>query len=237
MKRVRLTALILAILMITQFLASCTQPTEDGSKNSEDVVKALPDEEVGYEVKEISNDSSQDDEDEDDDDNEDDIIETSGVLNDLNHTEFPVAIPTEGMKQFGAEGYGFITLPDVWIDHSEDYVDFEYNAIALGDPSGINSITLAYIDDLGSTIAVENMLDQVVMHMESRNGENITYDVTSLNGIEAHGIYCLFPDSFTGLMVWTFVVEDGYIHNIFAEGSMLMLLDMVVYIEASYTYE
>ena len=238
MKRVRLAAVILAVIMATQVIAGCAKPVEDDFKKSGELAKNLPDEQLIDEIDDeiVLDETDHIDEDElDEDEIDEGDIDASGILSDLNHTEYPVVVLSEGMKTFGAEGYGFIELPDNWIDYSEEYIDFEYNTIEFGDPSGINSITLAYIDNQGLT--VDDMIDQILRHMESRDGESITTIMSSLNGIDVLVSYCLFPDTFTGLTIWTFVVEDGYIHNIFAEGSMLVLLDMIVYIEASYRYE
>ena len=222
MKKVRIASVLLTVVLIVSLLASCTPPIDEACEDDNSNAEILPIDPSGDE-------SSQNG----------DTDEWAGVLPNLNHTERPTVIPTEGMAQFGREGFGFITLPDDWTDITEeveDPDDPEFTTIAFGDPSGINSITILYIDASGG-LTPADVLNHVGNNMVNMGGENITPGVSTIGDIEALAIYCLFPDTFTGMTVWAFEVHDGYIHSIMAQGSMLVMLDMFAYIEASYVFE
>lgn len=148
------------------------------------------------------------------------------------------------MQVVGTDEFGYVSVPGDWVEFSEldGGTDFQYSNV-----SGTSIITLNVFDDEGMPEEERNQLDSetVASHVWYNLENNGVMDIAgarvTLNGYDAVQVYGSFisedhslPSS---IVCWIVEGEQGVFYYISAEGGLDDIVQVVSYVENSYSLE
>lgn len=144
------------------------------------------------------------------------------------------------MQRVGSEGIGYVSVPSTWLkfEDVEGGDDIQYS-----DPSGISIITLNIFDTSGldeenaKNFNAEFASKNVWINIEnSQEPENIEAAKVKLNDRDAYQVYASYDDE-SMLVTWCVEDDNGVIHYVAAEGTNETIMDIVSFVEESYSFE
>ena len=117
----------------------------------------------------------------------------------------------EGFQRAGAEGFGFVDIPDYWSYHLADA-----DVLQFADPSAENFIILQRFTD--GDMGIEDLIQITASFMDEHGGEDITGGDANVNGIDARVVFATFPMDDTVMAAYIFESGGGTLHKIRVEG-------------------
>lgn len=148
------------------------------------------------------------------------------------------------MQVIGSGEFGYVSVPDNWVEFREldGGTDFQYS-----NSSGTSIITLNVFSDEGLTEEQKDQLDadavasSVWYNLENNEVTDLVGAKVTLNGYDATQVYGYFVNEDHGLpsviVCWIVEDEQGAFHYISAEGTLDDIVDVVSYVESSYSFE
>lgn len=149
---------------------------------------------------------------------------------------------TEEMQTVGTETFGYISIPSTWVKFKDldGGTDFQYSNI-----DGTAIVTMNLFDDAGlsedqkADLDAKTAASSVWMNLEANGVTDIEGASVMLGNYEAYQVYGAFSSEDQGLasfiVCWIFEDENGNFHYISAEAPMESVMDVVSYVEKSYT--
>lgn len=146
------------------------------------------------------------------------------------------------MQTVGTGEFGYVTVPDTWMKFTDldGGTDFQYS-----NPQGTSIITLNTFsfDDLTeeqkSQVDLESAAQSVWYNLENNQVSGIEGARVTLGPYDALQIYGYFTSEDygleSGIVCWVFESSDGVFHYVAAEAALDDLMDVVSYVEDSYT--
>ncbi|MGC4019177.1 MAG: hypothetical protein QM793_08090 [Muricomes sp.] len=149
-----------------------------------------------------------------------------------------------GMQVVGTDEFGYVSVPGDWVKFQEldGGTDFQYSNVP-----GTSIITLNVFDNSGLTEEEKTQLDaetvasHIWYNLENNGVTDITGAKVTLNGLDAVQVYGNFisedyslPSS---IVCWIVEDEQGVFHYISAEGGLDDIVNVVSYVENSYSLE
>lgn len=176
------------------------------------------------------------------------LIETERIIHSLKIDEQQVikvmqeSKSTEVTQTIGNEAMGYVTIPSTWIK----FVDVDGGTdLQYSNAGGTDIITLNIFDDAGLTeeqkakLDAESAASSVWYNLEQNDVTDITGARVTLGGFEAFQCYGMFISEDFGIesmiVCWIFEDESGVLHYISAEGPMMSVMEVVSYVENSFT--
>ena len=138
---------------------------------------------------------------------------------------------SDGTKRVGQEGFGFITIPEYWVNFQN--INSPNVDVAFSDPTGRSIINLFLFDDADPIM----FLSTVAYGMENEGAENIEFAIVDLSGKEVFQVYGYYPHDSTWLVAWAFTGCDGNLRFITAEAPPDNIFEVVAIIENTYSYK
>ena len=135
----------------------------------------------------------------------------------------------EGMQRVGAEGFGFVNIPDNWLQYSGDA-----DVLQFADPDVENFIIMQRFTE---AMDIENLIQQAVSFMDEHGGESITGGDADVNGIDARVVFASFPDGDTVMAAYIFEGTRGTLHKIRVEGPFDDIGETANYVLSSFSLQ
>jgi hypothetical protein len=141
----------------------------------------------------------------------------------------------ESTMHVGAEGYGFLDVPDTW----KEFTDPDVSSVSgldvkqYSDAEGKMIITLNYASD--PQVDAKSAASSCWTQMEQEGAENIQGSTVKLDGCTAYQVYGYYTSDDVMLVIWVFTDSDGLLHYISAEGPIDNVMDSVSIVEDTYS--
>lgn len=143
---------------------------------------------------------------------------------------------------FGDETYGYVKVPTDWVNFQDlDGVP----GVQFSNPIGSSIITLDIFDlsqlpqEMLSTVTSEELAKNVWYNLENSEVTNIVGASVQLMGLDAYQVYGDYVSEDYGwdsvIVCWIFKTEDGVFRYVAAEGGVDDIVNVVTYVESSYT--
>lgn len=135
-------------------------------------------------------------------------------------------------KKIGLETYGFIEVPDYWIDFKDVDLPADTTVIQYSDPSGSSIITMniAKNYEQDAKVSAENsFLDM------KNDGVDVEGARVKIGGYDAYQVYGCYEDEGIVLVSWHFKDENNTLHYVSAEGKENDIMNVVGYVENTYS--
>ena len=134
-----------------------------------------------------------------------------------------------GMQRFGEKGYGYVSVPESWIE----YKDFEPVEGEIKYSDGFDAIiTLNILKKCTDPTAA---LSELANKMEADGATDIDSATDTINGKTAYQVYGYYEDTLKYKVAWMFEASDGRTHYICVEGSGETIMDSVNMVKDSYS--
>lgn len=115
-------------------------------------------------------------------------------------------------KRVGADKYGYIDVPESWIDYTDTSFT-DASLLQFSDKDGISIITMQYFKDTDAqncTFTMGSTLEKSIPELSSA--------VVEINGTKAYQLYGYAPDVEKIFACWILDGSDGLTHCITVEG-------------------
>lgn len=113
--------------------------------------------------------------------------------------------------RIGAEGYGFLTIPNTW----QDITSQNGTTIQYANNTG-------WIVTIGATtpeqLTAESYANLVESNLQKETTEKVIKEQATLNNYSAYKISASVPNYQKYIVAWTFAAEDGNVHYLAIEG-------------------
>ena len=146
------------------------------------------------------------------------------------------ALPDEtplGSKRVGEKNYGFITIPDTWVNFIDaGAAQAGRKQVAYASLDGL-IIILDYFKSPGATPEqlAKNMAERIV----NSGAENIEVNTTKIEEADAYQVSSYFAFDDTNLYVWFFSDKGGDIHYISVEGPVEKITFAIDIVEQTFS--
>ena len=135
-------------------------------------------------------------------------------------------------KKVGKENYGFVEVPSEWVDFKDVDLPDGTAVIQYSDPAGSSIITMNMAMNFEQS--AEDAAQGVAMKLQN-DGVNATGATVQLGGYTAYQLYGMYENEGIILVTWIFKDENNTLHYISAEGKGNDVLDVVGYLEKTYS--
>ena len=135
-------------------------------------------------------------------------------------------------KKIGLENYGFVEVPDYWINFKDVDLPADTTVIQYANPSGSSIITMniAKNYEQDAKVSAENSFQNM-----KNDGVDVEGARVKIGGYDAYQVYGYYEDEGIVLVSWHFKDENNTLHYVAAEGKENDIMNVVGYVENTYS--
>ncbi|MBE6072016.1 MAG: hypothetical protein E7208_08670 [Clostridium butyricum] len=135
-------------------------------------------------------------------------------------------------KKVGRENYGFVEVPDNWVNFKDVDLPSDTSVIQYSDPSGSLIITMNISENYeqDAKIAAENSFQNM-----KNDGVDVVGAKVNIGAYEAYQVYGIYENEGITLVSWHFKDENNTLHYVSAEGKLNDIINVVGYVEKTYS--
>lgn len=213
-------ALAMAVLTISNFYG-CDKKEENSNKNEQNQI-----------VNEVKQEDSNNNEVKKDNLKEDDLKDEEVNYEDIKEDNLSGEVSSSETRKIGIENYGFIEVPAYWVNFKDVDLPTDTTVIQYSDPSGSSIITMNISKNYEQDAQVS--ADKSFLNMKNE-GVDVEGARVNIGGYEAYQVYGCYEDEGIVFVSWHFKDENNTLHYVAAEGKVDDIMDVVGYIEKTYS--
>lgn len=135
-------------------------------------------------------------------------------------------------KKVGKKNYGFVEVPDYWVNFKDVDLPSDTSVIQYSDPSGSAIITMNIFENYEQD--AQSAAEKSFQNMKN-DGVDVEGARVNIGGYEAYQVYGCYEDEGIILVSWHFKDENNTLHYVAAEGMVNDIMNVVEYIEKTYS--